>query len=165
LAILGSDLARNGLGFGIQRRRRGVINLPEQAFKPLSGYGCCLGGRDCAHIHVCGCLLGKGTFEESKIADILYQFGEERRSRAIAAAIVKEREVQPFERTGQLARLAVRVLGHRASDPKHPATRTFQALRLYVNDELGELERGLAAAERILKPGGQAAASLAPSAR
>jgi 16S rRNA (cytosine1402-N4)-methyltransferase len=97
------------------------------------------------------------TFEEDRIADILFRFGEERRSRAIAAAIVKDREVQPFERTGQLARLAVRVLGHRASDPKHPATRTFQALRLYVNDELGELERALPAAERILKPGGRLA--------
>jgi 16S rRNA (cytosine1402-N4)-methyltransferase len=95
------------------------------------------------------------TFDADKIADILYRFGEERRSRAIAAVIVKEREAQPFERTGQLARLAARVLGHRASDPKHPATRTFQALRLYVNDELGELERALGAAERILKPGGR----------
>src|SRR5262249_17145031 len=65
------------------------------------------------------------TFEEDKIADILYRFGEERRSRAIAAAIVKERQVQQFQRTGQLATLAARVLGHRAGDPKHPATRTF----------------------------------------
>jgi 16S rRNA (cytosine1402-N4)-methyltransferase len=97
------------------------------------------------------------TFEEDKIADILYQFGEERRSRAIAAAIAKERVVQPFERTGQLAGLAARVLGHRAGDPKHPATRTFQALRLYVNDELGELERALDAAERILRAGGRLA--------
>jgi 16S rRNA (cytosine1402-N4)-methyltransferase len=97
------------------------------------------------------------TSEEDKIADILYRFGEERRSRAIAAAIVKDRESQPFERTGQLARLTVRVLGHKAGDPKHPATRTFQALRLYVNDELGELERALAAAERVLKPGGRLA--------
>jgi 16S rRNA (cytosine1402-N4)-methyltransferase len=97
------------------------------------------------------------SFEADEIADILYRFGEERRSRAIAAAIVKEREAQPFERTGQLARLAARVLGHRASDPKHPATRTFQALRLYVNDELGELERALDAAERMLKPGGRLA--------
>jgi 16S rRNA (cytosine1402-N4)-methyltransferase len=97
------------------------------------------------------------TFEADEIADILYRFGEERRSRAIAAAIVKERAVQPFERTGQLASLAARVLGHRAGDPKHPATRTFQALRLYVNDELGELERALGAAERILKPGGRLA--------
>jgi 16S rRNA (cytosine1402-N4)-methyltransferase len=97
------------------------------------------------------------SFEEAEIADILYRFGEERRSRAIAAAIVKDRQVRPFERTGQLAALAARVLGHRPGDPKHPATRTFQALRLYVNDELGELEGALNAAERILKPGGRLA--------
>jgi 16S rRNA (cytosine1402-N4)-methyltransferase len=96
-------------------------------------------------------------FAEDEIADILYRFGEERRSRAIAAAIVKGRHVQPFERTSQLAALAARVLGHRPGDPKHPATRTFQALRLYVNDELGELQRALDAAERILKPGGRLA--------
>ncbi len=97
------------------------------------------------------------TFEKDEIASILYELGEERRSRAIAAAIVKERETASFERTDQLASLATRVLGHRPGDPKHPATRTFQALRLYVNDELGELERALPAAERILKPGGRLA--------
>ncbi len=97
------------------------------------------------------------TFEKDEIANILYEFGEERRSRAIAAAIVRDREAAPFERTGQLADLVSRILGRRPDDPKHPATRTFQALRLYVNDELGELERALAAAERILKPGGRLA--------
>jgi 16S rRNA (cytosine1402-N4)-methyltransferase len=97
------------------------------------------------------------TFEKDEIADILYELGEERRSRAIAAAIVSDRQNAPFERTGQLADLVSRVLGRRHDDAKHPATRTFQALRLYVNDELGELERGLKAAERILKPGGRLA--------
>lgn len=97
------------------------------------------------------------TFEKDEIADILFGLGEERRSRAIAAAIVKDRVKTPFERTGQLASLVERVLGHKPGDAKHPATRTFQALRLYVNDELGELERGLAAAERILRPGGRLA--------
>ncbi len=97
------------------------------------------------------------TFEQDKIANILYELGEERRSRAIAAAIVKDRQIAPFERTFQLASLVARVLGHKPGDPKHPATRTFQALRLYVNDELGELERALAAAERLLKPGGRLA--------
>jgi 16S rRNA (cytosine1402-N4)-methyltransferase len=95
------------------------------------------------------------TFERDEIADILYRLGEERRSRAIAAAIVKDREAAPFERTAQLAGLVERVLGRKPGDPKHPATRTFQALRLFVNDELGELERALAAAERLLKPGGR----------
>ncbi len=97
------------------------------------------------------------TFEKDEIANILYKLGEERRSRAIAAAIVKDRQKAPFERTGLLASLAERVLGHSAGDAKHPATRTFQALRRYVNDELGELERALAAAERILRPGGRLA--------
>jgi len=98
------------------------------------------------------------TFEKDEIAGILYQLGEERRSRAIAAAIVADRQRAPFERTGQLADLVSRVLGRRHDDAKHPATRTFQALRLYVNDELGELTRGLEAAERLLKPGGRLAA-------
>ncbi len=97
------------------------------------------------------------TFEKEEIANILFGLGEERRSRAIAAAIIKDRAKAPFERTGQLAGLVERVLGHKPGDAKHPATRTFQALRLYVNDELGELERALAAAERILKPGGRLA--------
>jgi len=97
------------------------------------------------------------TYEKDAIADILYTLGDERRSRAIAAAIVKDREETPFERTGQLAALIARVLGHKPGDPKHPATRSFQALRLYVNDELGELTRALEAAERLLKPGGRLA--------
>ena len=97
------------------------------------------------------------TFEKDEIANILFGLGEERRSRAIAAAIVKDREKAPFERTGQLAALVERVLGRKPGDPKHPATRTFQALRLYVNGELRELEQALSAAERILKPGGRLA--------
>jgi 16S rRNA (cytosine1402-N4)-methyltransferase len=95
------------------------------------------------------------TFEKDELANLIYEFGEERRSRAIAAAIMKAREAEPFQRTSQLADLVARVLGRRHDDSKHPATRTFQALRLFVNDELGELERALAGAERILKPGGR----------
>ncbi len=97
------------------------------------------------------------TFEKEQIANVLFELGEERRSRAIAAAIVHDRQTKPFERTSQLADLVARILGRRPDDPKHPATRTFQALRLYVNDELGELERALAASERILAPGGRLA--------
>ncbi len=97
------------------------------------------------------------TLGKDEIANILFELGEERRSRAIAAAIVKDREKAPFERTSQLAGLVERVLGHKPGDPKHPATRTFQALRLYVNGELGELEGALLAAERILRPGGRLA--------
>ena len=94
--------------------------------------------------------------DESAIADILYYLGEERRSRAIARAIVRRREEDgPIETTLELAGLVAKVLGHKRGDPKHPATRTFQALRIYVNDELGELARGLLAAETLLKPGGR----------
>lgn len=95
------------------------------------------------------------TEEEDELADILYQLGEEHRSRAIARAICKVRAEKPFSRTRELADVVSRVLGGRKVDGRHPATRTFQALRIHVNDELGELARGLAAAERILKPGGR----------
>ena len=105
------------------------------------------------------------TFEKDEIANILFGLGEERRSRAIAAAIVKDREKAPFERTGQLAGLVERVLGHKPGDPKHPATRTFQALRLYVNDELGELERALARGRAHLEAGRAARRGQLPFAR
>ena len=96
------------------------------------------------------------TFEESEIADILFRFGEEHRSRAVARAIVRRRVEAPFVRTIDLADVVTRALGGRRGDQKiHPATRTFQALRIFVNDELGELMRALAAAERVLKPGGR----------
>ncbi|WP_072396711.1 16S rRNA (cytosine(1402)-N(4))-methyltransferase RsmH [Hyphomicrobium sp. CS1GBMeth3] len=93
--------------------------------------------------------------EEEDLANILYELGEERRSRAIARAIVKARAEKPFSTTKELANLVERVLGRPRGDEKHPATRTFQALRIHVNDELGELERVLSAAERLLKPSGR----------
>jgi 16S rRNA (cytosine1402-N4)-methyltransferase len=95
------------------------------------------------------------TLEADPLADILFQFGEERRSRHIARAIVMDRAKTPFTRTKQLADLICRVLKTPKIDGRHAATRTFQALRIHVNDELGELSRGLDAAERILKPGGR----------
>jgi 16S rRNA (cytosine1402-N4)-methyltransferase len=91
---------------------------------------------------------------ESEIADTLYLYGEERQSRRVARAIVAAR---PITRTGELGNVVRRALGHRPHMPKDPATRTFQALRIAVNDELGELERGLEAAERALAPGGRLA--------
>lgn len=94
-------------------------------------------------------------FDEQDLADILFRLGDERRSRAIARVIVRRRADEPITRTLQLADLIASVLGRRHDDPKHPATRSFQALRLFVNDELGELVRGLAAAEEILRPGGR----------
>jgi 16S rRNA (cytosine1402-N4)-methyltransferase len=95
------------------------------------------------------------TADEADIANILYELGEERRSRAIARAIVKARAEAPIMTTKALADIVERVLGRARGDEKHPATRTFQALRIHVNDELGELRRGLEAAERLLKPDGR----------
>ena len=95
------------------------------------------------------------SLDEGELADIFYYLGEERRARAIARAIVKTRQKEPLKRTGQLADLIAGVLGRRPSDPKHPATRCFQALRIYVNDELGQLSDALIAAEGLLKPSGR----------
>jgi 16S rRNA (cytosine1402-N4)-methyltransferase len=92
---------------------------------------------------------------EAELADIIYRYGEERRARAVARAIVAARAKQPIRRTGELAAIIARVV--RGAPGQHPATRTFQALRIRVNDELGELERGLAAAERLLRPTGRLA--------
>ena len=90
------------------------------------------------------------------LADILFHYGEERNSRRIAKAIVLDRATTPFTSTRQLAGLLERIVPLKPTDI-HPATRTFQALRIAVNDELGELVAGLAAAERVLKPGGRLA--------
>ncbi|HME86336.1 MAG TPA: 16S rRNA (cytosine(1402)-N(4))-methyltransferase RsmH [Roseiarcus sp.] len=95
--------------------------------------------------------------DENTIADILFRFGEERAARRIARAIVADRETSPFVSTLELARMIARVAPARRGELTHPATRTFQALRIAVNDELGELLRGLAAAERLLAPGGRLA--------
>jgi 16S rRNA (cytosine1402-N4)-methyltransferase len=95
------------------------------------------------------------TFDEQDIAEILYVLGEERRSRPIARAIVRRRAETPFTRTLDLASVIASVIPRRHDDPKHPATRSFQALRLFVNDELGELARGLLAAEHCLGEGGR----------
>lgn len=95
------------------------------------------------------------TAAEEKIANVIYAFGEEHRSRAIARAIVRRRTDAPFVRTLELAETVSRVFHGRKIDGRHPATRTFQALRIFINDELGELASALSAAERILKPGGR----------
>ena len=93
---------------------------------------------------------------EAELADILWRYGEERHSRRVARAIVADRKLQPITTTDQLASLIRRVVP-RAKDGIDPATRSFQGLRIAVNDELGEIERGLPAAERLLKPGGRLA--------
>ena len=91
---------------------------------------------------------------ERELADIIHHFGEERRARQVARAIVASRRDKPIARTLELADIVRRVV-RRSADGLDPATRTFQALRIKVNDELGELERGLRAAERVLAPGGR----------
>ncbi len=93
--------------------------------------------------------------DAERIADVLWRLGEERMSRRIAQAIVDARTEQPLQRTLQLAQLIARVIGGRREAGKHPATRSFQALRLHVNGELDALQRGLEAACRCLLPGGR----------
>ena len=94
--------------------------------------------------------------DEKELADLIYEFGEERRSRRIARAIVRAR---PITTTAELARIVAGQAPPMKHDKFrhaiHPATRTFQALRIYVNDELGEIESLLEAAPRLLKPGGR----------
>ncbi len=94
------------------------------------------------------------TASEGDIADTIYALGDEPKSRRIARAIVAAR---PLATTAQLASVVRRAVGYKPHEKKDPATRTFQAIRMHVNRELGELEDGLAAAERILKPGGRLA--------
>ncbi len=92
--------------------------------------------------------------DEKEIADVLWRFGEERFSRRIARAIVERRQTRPIRRTGELAALLAELPGRREKG-KHPATRTFQALRIHVNGELSALEQGLEGALERLKPGGR----------
>lgn len=96
------------------------------------------------------------TFGEREIADIIYKYGEERFSRRIAAAVVEQRKTAPFKTTLEFADLIRRTVPHKREDID-PATRSFQALRIYVNDELGQLESGLSAAHNLLKAGGRMA--------
>lgn len=96
------------------------------------------------------------TFGEREIADIIYKYGEERFSRRIAAAVVEQRKTAPFKTTLEFADLIRRTVPHKREDID-PATRSFQALRIYVNDELGQLESGLSAAHDLLKAGGRMA--------
>lgn len=97
------------------------------------------------------------TWEHGPLAHILKLYGEERQSGRVATAILRRRVERPFERTLDLAEVVEKALGGRRGAAIHPATRTFQALRIAVNDELGELERGLEAAEATLSPGGRLA--------
>ena len=97
------------------------------------------------------------TLPETELADILYRYGEERASRRIAKRIVERRQSAPITNTTELAELVARALGGRKDERIHPATRTFQALRIAVNDELGALEEALPAATELLAVGGRLA--------
>jgi 16S rRNA (cytosine1402-N4)-methyltransferase len=92
------------------------------------------------------------TYSEKEIADILYTFGEERRSRAIARSVVRSR---PVLTTTKLVSAITRVTGGMRGGQIHPATRTFQALRIYVNDELANLEIFIDSSMRVIRPGGR----------
>ncbi|MHC1480071.1 16S rRNA (cytosine(1402)-N(4))-methyltransferase RsmH [Frateuria aurantia] len=91
---------------------------------------------------------------EAQIADVLWQYGDERFSRKIARQIVQQRTESPLQRTSELAGLIERAIGRREPG-KHPATRSFQALRIHVNAELQSLQQGLQSALACLKPGGR----------
>lgn len=97
------------------------------------------------------------TAEEATLADILFIYGEERASRRIAKAILRQRETAPITTTLALAEIVESCLPRPKPGQSHPATRSFQALRIAVNDEYGALYQGLMAAERVLKPGGHLA--------
>lgn len=96
------------------------------------------------------------TLSESDLAELIRALGEERFARRIARAINAARQRRPIRRTSELAEI-VRAVVPQSEPGQHPATRTFQALRIAINDELGELDRGLAAAEQLLMPGGRLA--------
>jgi 16S rRNA (cytosine1402-N4)-methyltransferase len=92
---------------------------------------------------------------ETALADLIYRYGEDDDSRRIARGIVQARAAKPITRTLEFAKIVEDAVGGRKGARTHPATKTFQALRMVVNDELGELARGLSAAEEILSPGGR----------
>jgi 16S rRNA (cytosine1402-N4)-methyltransferase len=94
--------------------------------------------------------------DEAELANLLFAYGEERKSRRIAKSIVAARAAQPISTTTELARLIEKAIGRKPGDA-HPATRSFQALRIAVNDEFGQLVEGLFASERLLQDGGRLA--------
>lgn len=95
------------------------------------------------------------TMSERDLSNIIFRLGEEKQARRIARHIIQRRAQQPFETTSGLAEAVEVAVGGRRGARTHPATLTFQAIRMYVNDELGELACALCAAERLLRPGGR----------
>ena len=134
------------LGFSSRQVERPAYGLSFQADAPLDMR------YDPAALLDAGRIVN--TYDESELVGLLRRFGEEPRARAIAGSIVRNR---PIDSTADLARLVENTVGRRPGSRIHPATRTFQALRIAVNDELTNLERGLEAAVGLLRPGGRLA--------
>ena len=142
-----SSMQLNEAERGFSFQKDGPLDMRmSAAIDPLTGQATDAGTSAADFVNTAG---------EDFIANVIYAYSEEKKSRWIARAIVKARTEKPFTRTLELADLVLKVFHGRKVDGHHPATRTFQALRIYINDELGELARGLAAAERMLKPGGR----------
>ena len=95
------------------------------------------------------------SFDETKLADIFFQFGEEKHSRKIAKSIIKNRAIKPIDNTIALSDIVIKSVPFSDSKNRiHPATKTFQALRIYINDELNELKLALQKSENLLAPNG-----------
>jgi 16S rRNA (cytosine1402-N4)-methyltransferase len=146
---------------GVQRIDGAVFDLgvsSTQLDEPARGFSFAADGPLDMRMSGCGVTAADvvNRADEATLASILHRYGEERAARRIARTIIERRQASPITRTGALASLVAGVLG-RQRDRIDPATRTFQALRIYVNDELGELDRGLAAAQALLAPGGRLA--------
>ena len=148
---------------GIQKVDSIVLDLGVSSIQlddPSRGFSFRYDGPLDMRMGQCGLTAGEvvNSMAEQDLADIIYSLGEERHSRRVSRAIVEARGNHPISSTGVLANIIRQVVPHKKhSKGIDPATRTFQALRIYVNDELGELDRGLAAAEKLLKPGGRLA--------
>jgi len=154
------DLDRHLAAAGIERLDGVVLDLglsSTQIDDPARGFSFAADGPLDMRMERAGPSAAEVVNEadEATLADILWRYGEERASRRIARAIVARRRRAPFSGTRELAELVGGVAGHSGGGRIDPATRTFQALRIHVNDEQGELERALAAAERVLVPGGR----------
>ena len=148
-SMLGADTALDGIAFDL-----GVCST--QLDQPERGFSFRFDGPLDMRMSKSGDSAADAvmTLDERALAQILWDYGEERASRRIARAIVRARETAPITTTGELAAIIHAVMPARRPGQIDPATRSFQALRIYINRELGEIEDGLAAAEAMLKPGG-----------